>query len=298
MRKLTTKEFIERARNVHGGLYDYSKVVYVNARTKIIIIDSEYGEFFQRPHDHLNGIGCPKRGGTEKLTTEEFIERARNVHGDSYDYSKTVYERSHDKITIIDPEYGEFKQVAYYHLNGHGNPLRGTMKQSEQRRDSSEKFIKKSKLVHGELYDYSKVKYKNNHTKVIIIDKIHGEFEQTPSGHLNGNGCPYRNRNHLYEIDHIVPLSFICKGKERILNKERPLYKLFDSGKNKKLLPLKENKNKSDKILLNGKEIRGRNHRNDYKVIKKLLFEYNISSEKEIDNVIKQDKEYLTKNNI
>ena len=51
-------------------------------------------------------------------------------------------------------------------------------------------FIKKSREVHGDKYDYSKVEYVKNHTKVCIICPKHGEFWQVPNSHLNGNGCP------------------------------------------------------------------------------------------------------------
>lgn len=57
---LTTNEFIERAKLIHGDKYDYSKVVYKNGRTKIIIVCPIHGEFLQKPHDHLYGRGCPK----------------------------------------------------------------------------------------------------------------------------------------------------------------------------------------------------------------------------------------------
>lgn len=69
MRKLTTKEFIAKAKAVHGDKYDYSKVVYANNYTKVCIICHEHGEFMQRPNDHFNGHGCPKcaREGQKSL---------------------------------------------------------------------------------------------------------------------------------------------------------------------------------------------------------------------------------------
>ena len=94
MKKLTTEEFIERAKAVHGDKYDYSKVKYIDAKTKIHIICPKHGEFWQSPPKHLLGQGC-KECGKDKiskavsLTTEEFIERAKTVHGEKYDYSKT-----------------------------------------------------------------------------------------------------------------------------------------------------------------------------------------------------------------
>ena len=61
-RRLTKEEFIEKARQVHGDKYDYSKVEYKNNKTKICIVCPIHGEFWQRPNDHLNGRGCDKCG--------------------------------------------------------------------------------------------------------------------------------------------------------------------------------------------------------------------------------------------
>ena len=58
-KKLTLEDFIQRAREVHGNKYDYSKVTYVNANTKVCIICPEHGEFWQKPSKHLVGHGCP-----------------------------------------------------------------------------------------------------------------------------------------------------------------------------------------------------------------------------------------------
>ena len=60
MKKLTTDSYIEKAKAINGDKYDYSKVKYINAVTKIHIICPEYGEFLQLPYNHLKGCGCPK----------------------------------------------------------------------------------------------------------------------------------------------------------------------------------------------------------------------------------------------
>ena len=118
---MSLKDFITKAREIHGNKYDYSKVVYVDSNTKVCIIDPEYGEFWQKPNDHLKGCGCSKRDveqNSEKqsLLTKAFIKRARLIHGDKYDYSKVVYVDSNTKVCIIDPEYGEFWQKPIDHL--------------------------------------------------------------------------------------------------------------------------------------------------------------------------------------
>ena len=183
--RLTTEEFIKRAREVHGDKYDYSKVNYVNNRTEVTIICPEHGEFLQRPDEHLKGKGCPICAGYVKLTTQEFITRAREVHGDKYDYSKVVYVNTKNEVAIICPEHGEFLQGPIQHLKGAGCPWC-----SGRLRLTTEEFIKRAREVHGDKYDYSKVNYVNNRTEVTIICPKHGEFHQTPERHLRGNGCP------------------------------------------------------------------------------------------------------------
>ena len=126
MRKLTTEEFIEKARQVHGDKYDYSKVEYKKAQEKVCIICPEHGEFWQKPYNHLNGNNCPECV-RNIWTTEKFIEKAREVHGDKYDYSKVEFNGVRNKVCIIShsldrygKEIGEFWQLPLEHLEGHG----------------------------------------------------------------------------------------------------------------------------------------------------------------------------------
>jgi len=60
-RRMGATEFIQKAIAKHGGIYDYSKVIYSNCDTKVCIIDPEYGEFWQSPWQHLRSHGCPAR---------------------------------------------------------------------------------------------------------------------------------------------------------------------------------------------------------------------------------------------
>ena len=103
-----TEEFIKKAKEVHGDKYDYSKVEYKKAIEKICIICPEHGEFWQIPTNHLKGCGCPSCGGNKKYTLEIFIKKAREVHGDKYDYSKVDYKKASEKVCIICPKHGEF----------------------------------------------------------------------------------------------------------------------------------------------------------------------------------------------
>lgn len=195
---ITTEEFIEKAKQIHGDKYDYSKVEFVNMSTKVCIICPVHGEFWQRPTEHLRGCGCYKckmlkswdtRG---RKTTEEWIEEARAVHGDKYDYSKVEYKGTKEKVCIICPEHGEFWQTAGGHLSGYG-----CKKCAGLNKPTTEEWIERVKLIHGNKYDYSKLEYVNAKTRVCIICPEHGEFWQMPSVHLIGGGCPQCDMSHL-----------------------------------------------------------------------------------------------------
>ena len=186
MKKLTTEEFIERARKVHGNKYDYSKVNYVNAKTKVCIICPIHGEFWQTPDLHLQGGGCSLCSGKIQLSENEFTRRANLVHNNKYDYSKVNYINYHTKICIICPIHGEFWQEPANHLCGKG--CRKCSRNSYNYK--TDEWILLAKQVHGNKYDYSKVSYRNSSTKVCIICTKHGEFLQEPNNHLMGQGCP------------------------------------------------------------------------------------------------------------
>lgn len=184
-------KFIEKARAIHGGRYDYSKSRYTNQREKVIIICAEHGDFKQAPHDHLAGRGCPKcaRRQQSSINGEQFIKRAKKIHKNKYDYSKVNYKNNRVKVIIICPEHGDFKQSPSGHLCGYGCAECGHLSSAKSSISSTSVFIRKASKLHVGRYDYSKVDYINNRTAVIIICPEHGEFIQTPQIHLNGHGC-------------------------------------------------------------------------------------------------------------
>lgn len=193
-RALTTKQFIEKTIQIHGNKYDYSKVNYINNSTKVTIICPEHGEFDVAPFSHLEGVNCPKcahRG--YKYTTAEWVEKAKQIHGDRYNYSKTNYIDSKTEVCIICPKHGEFWQLPSNHLKGKGCSKCGKESMANKKRKTLKQFIQEAKQIHGDKYDYSKVQYKNNKEKVEIICPIHGSFWQIAKHHLNGCGCPMCN---------------------------------------------------------------------------------------------------------
>ena len=191
MKKLTIEEFIEKAKIIHGDKYDYSKVEYVNSMVKVCIICPIHGEFFVKPNDHIHKkCGCVKCSGRYLSNKEAFVEKARLIYGDKYDYSKVNYINNKTKVCIICPIHGEFWQRPNDHLSGYScNRCVNNYKLS------TEEFIEKAKLVHGNKFDYSKVEYNGAKEKVCIICPIHGEFWQIPNNHLNSSGCPICNSN-------------------------------------------------------------------------------------------------------
>ena len=195
----TTESFIQAARQIHGDKYDYSKTVYKTSKDKIIIICPIHGEFEQVAQKHLSGQGCPNCANTKKHTTESFIAKAREVHGDTFDYSKVNYVNNKTKVIITCRKHGDFMTDPHNHLKGKGCPLCRYDKaaQSERKFKTIEEFACEARKIHGDKYDYNKVKLRNVTDKVAIICKKHGEFMQTPYAHLNGQGCPLCSREKM-----------------------------------------------------------------------------------------------------
>ena len=196
-RKLTTEEFVQRSIAVHGNKYGYDSVEYISSKDKVAIACPEHGVFYQTPHAHLRGEGCPQcativKGNSRRKTTEDFVESAIRVHGERYDYSKVNYVNNRKKVEIVCPTHGSFFQSPHNHiLEKQGCPICGVEKCKKSNTYTKEKFIGLCKKVHGDKYDYSKVDYVDGRTKVLIGCRLHGYFSQIPNNHLNGVGCPH-----------------------------------------------------------------------------------------------------------
>ena len=128
-----------------------------------------------------------------KVTQEQFIERAKQVHGNKYDYGKTEYEGTDIKISIMCPKHGEFLQTPHAHLNGQGCRKCQYEEMSIRQFSTTNAFATKANQIHNNKFDYSKVEYKSAKIRVCIICPIHGEFWQTPSDHIQKCGCPLCN---------------------------------------------------------------------------------------------------------
>lgn len=193
-----TAEWIESAKRIHGDLYDYSKSRYKGTHRNIKIIchetdeDDEHGVFKQKAYLHLQGHGCPKCGGTTRLTIKEWIVKAIETHGELYDYTHSTYKNNRTPVEIKCRIHGNITVNPKSHLTG-----TGCAKCAKNHPYTTEEWIERANVKHDGKYDYSQVVYKNSETMVIIIctekfddDSIHGEFQQLPSTHLYGSGCP------------------------------------------------------------------------------------------------------------
>ena len=198
-RKLTRDEIITQFKQQHGNKYNYSKMIYEGTMKKVEIICPYHGSFWQSPDRHKNGDGCPKCGYKRQggeYTQENIIKLARKVHGDEYDYSKLKYQGMHEKIIIICPKHGEFRQSVTLHIhNKAGCPQCAVEELSKNKVLGQTKVIEQFREIHGDFYDYSKVEYKGSFEKVTIICPKHGEFKQTPFTHKSGHGCPQCKRS-------------------------------------------------------------------------------------------------------
>lgn len=143
-KNMSNNDFIERCNKKHKNKYDYSKTNFIRNIDKIKIICPIHGEFEQVASAHLHGNGCIKCAGVERKSTQDFIKRAKEVHGDKYDYSLVNYTTCKDKVKIICGNHGVFEQSAISHLKGHI-----CKKCSLENRMTTNDFINKSNIKHN-----------------------------------------------------------------------------------------------------------------------------------------------------
>lgn len=210
-KKLTQEEFIAKAKNLHPQ-YDYSKVNYINSRTKIIIICPIHGEYLIKPNGLLSGKGCAYCAGNIRYTKTTFIEKAKNIFPD-YDYSKVVYKTNRDKIIVTCKKHGDFITTPTSLLNKYGCRKCGYEKSRMSLTNTTDNFIKKAREIFDQ-YDYSEAVYLGKSIKVKIKCPKHGIFEITPNNLLNGHGCPFCGNERKGNYMKSNTLDFINKAKE------------------------------------------------------------------------------------
>jgi len=183
---LTKDNIIKRFHEKHGNRYDYSLVNYISSVDKLTIICREHGQFEQVFASHVRGRGCHECAKQHHHTQITMLENFKKVHGDTFDYSKTVFKGVRKYITITCRIHGDFEQRVYAHFQGNGCKHCTDV----SHRLNMDSVLDSFKSVHSDSYDYSLVDYKNARTKVSIICQKHGVFKQLPRDHVAGKGCP------------------------------------------------------------------------------------------------------------
>ncbi len=215
--KWTEEDFMKLAKEKYGDTLDYSKTHFINSSTPTTFICKKHNlEFSRTPSQLIYKYGCPLCGFENKAihhkkTTEQFIEEAKVIHGDRYDYSQTNYINNHEKVHIICKTHGGFWQKPQLHLYGGGCPqCYGNVPYT------NESFIEKANGIHHGEYDYSQVKYVNSHTPIDIICPVHGLFSQMPYKHLEGHGCPECQQSKLESsIKYVLQTNSIIYEREK-----------------------------------------------------------------------------------
>ncbi len=198
--------FMNKAKKLHGDKYDYSKVVYTNSYTKVIIGCNNCGKLFdQAPMSHISTshpCGCPhcryqrchKPKPSTTLTTGTFITKAIGVHGSNYIYDLVNYVNSRTKINITCPTHGIFEQTPNGHLLGSGCSKCGHNRKLirlAKNRLTIEEFIRRSRERYGERYNYNKSVYIASDKPITITCGAHGDFIiARAEKHLTGQACP------------------------------------------------------------------------------------------------------------
>ncbi len=193
-KRLTQEQFLERSIKAHGNCYNYRNTIYIKAHGIINISCPVHGVFSQQAQDHMNGHGCKKCNDllgklNQRDTLEQFIEKAKKVHGNKYDYSKVNYVNSDMEVNIICQEHGIFSQLPGVHKGGHGCDACAIEKNANLKRKEESVFIREATEVHNGKYSYENVNYVRTMSQVDITCPIHGSFSQQAHDHLQGHGC-------------------------------------------------------------------------------------------------------------
>lgn len=213
-------DFVAESKRLHGDKYDYSRTVYKGKASKVEIICPVHGVFEQVASDHLRGHGCNAcskagRGKKSRYTQEEFIRKARMVHGDRYDYSQVEYVRSNQRVHIVCRNHGVFEQAPAQHLRGRGCPKCAIEDRANGLKDTIDQYAEKANRIHGGKYEYlSFITLDSGRKHIKAKCDIHGIFTQDCSGHLSGHGCPRCGYEQLGLDRRLSTQEFIGRAKQ------------------------------------------------------------------------------------
>lgn len=196
--------FIKSAEKLYGKWYNFLKTDYVNNKTPVTITCPEHGDFKRIPYYFLKGRGCPycerkivskikkPLKSNNKLMTEDFVSRAKEIFGGKYDYSDTKYIDSKHSVSIICKKHGKFDIMPYAHINlKEGCPECGKIQRSKSNLKKNDKFIEELKDKYGNDFDFSNVDYKGRESKVnVTCRKCGNSFSVQASSLLRNCSCP------------------------------------------------------------------------------------------------------------
>lgn len=279
MKKKTTPEFIVKANLIHNEEYDYSKSIYINVMTKVIVSCPQHGDWEVTPDNHINKkSGCPKCKGFN-LTKDEKINLACKVHNNRYDYSLIldIIISQVKKYDIICPKHGVFQQFWNNHYTmGQGCPkcniagrrkiLEGGQKNSwskdytrsymnnyRKQRCKTDPQFKLMTTLRDRLsqsikkYLLTKKDSSINLIGIPIEDFVSYIEEKFVVGYMN-----WKNHGKIWELDHIIPISSFDLTQEEQLKEcfyytnYQPLFKFTTIIDGVEYIG---NRNKSNKII-------------------------------------------------
>lgn len=187
----TFDEWVSISNETHQNKYTY-KEIYKHDTNKYYyfkIICKTHGEFDKRISNHVNNRqGCPKcalekSSKIQANTTDYFINNAKLIHGNKYDYSLVDYKCNKTKVKIVCKEHGIFEQLPNNHYKQDCPVCSNRVKHTK------EQFVLNARKKHGDKYCYENTVFIDYATPVEILCKEHGSFVQTPNDHRGGNGC-------------------------------------------------------------------------------------------------------------
>lgn len=235
--KYTSKQIIEKFKNIHGNKYDYKHVEYTGTMDYITIICNIHGKFRQTANSHLNGNGCRQcacivRNEKNRYSKSAVLKKFRIAHpNNDYDYKYMKLVNLSTDIVIKHKICGtKFKQTPASHILGSGCLKCSYIKRGIKHRLTSDNFKKISMKVHNNRYDYRRSKYADCKSKLIIIcKKCEQSFKQTPDNHMRGKGCPNckisKGELSIYDFLQSQDIKFVFQ-------------KRFNKCKNIKILPI------------------------------------------------------------
>ena len=217
----TLMNYIDKAKQIHNGKYDYSHIKNIVKRdTRVLIGCPIHGVFEQSMHKHLNGDGCRQCGNIEagknriQKAREKFIEQSNQVHSNKYSYVNTNYVKAIQPITVTCLVHGDFITTPYKHLSGTECKQCSYVELCERLKIPWDTYKQRFLSVHGNTYDYSKVEWKGTETAIIVICKKHGEFHILPRSHRAGQGCQKCSKESNIQYNKLDKDTFIKRSVE------------------------------------------------------------------------------------